>query len=98
MRKLMLAALTGLLAGLIAGLAAGEETLSPPPTDIHLSGEITDRDLHTYVEVPFDVPEHVTRVTVAFSQDGASQRTTIDLCRTLDDFGDGGDVADGVER
>jgi hypothetical protein len=79
MRKLMLAALTGLLAGLIAGSAAGDETLSPPPTDIHLSGEITDRDLHTYVEVPFDVPEHVTRVTVAFSQDGASQRTTIDL-------------------
>ena len=79
MSVLTLAAVAGSLAALMSGPVPAAGGGSARPTDIQLSGEITDRDLHTYVEAPFDVPEHVSRVTVAFRQDGAAQRTTIDL-------------------
>jgi hypothetical protein len=47
--------------------------------DLVLTGEITYADNQTYREVPFSVPEGVTRVTVQFSYSGREQRTTIDL-------------------
>ena len=47
--------------------------------DVVLAGEITYADYNRYLEVPFTVPPGVTRLSVSFSQDGASQRTTIDL-------------------
>lgn len=47
--------------------------------DLVLTGALTREDHEHYREVPFDVPEDVTRLRVDFSQDGQAQRTTIDL-------------------
>ena len=71
-----------LLIGLLAALLAGEPRpamAGSDPSDILLSGDIGSSDLHTYVEVPFDVPAGTSRITVSFHHDGAPQRTTIDL-------------------
>lgn len=47
--------------------------------DLTLTGEVRSSDLHHYIDLPFVVPAGVHRITVDFTQDGASQRTTIDL-------------------
>ncbi len=47
--------------------------------DIVLAGEITHADHQTYRDLVFDVPEGMSRVTVAFSYSGREERTTIDL-------------------
>ena len=52
------------------------ETLS---SGVVLSGQITRADHETYIELPFEVPPGVERLTVAFSYDTREQRTTIDL-------------------
>jgi hypothetical protein len=44
-----------------------------------LSGTITGKDHQTYVEVPFDVPQGVERLTIAFEYTGKEARTVIDL-------------------
>jgi hypothetical protein len=49
------------------------------PPDLTLDGVVTHADYQTYREVPFDVPEGVTRITVEFAYTGKDQRTTIDL-------------------
>jgi hypothetical protein len=64
-----------------AALALGLASIAraEPKPDLVLGGQLTVSDLHTYREAPFDAPPGVKRLTVRFSQDGASQRTTIDL-------------------
>jgi hypothetical protein len=47
--------------------------------DILLSGVLTRADHETYLELGFDVPPGVERLTVAFSYDTRERRTTIDL-------------------
>ena len=44
-----------------------------------LSGSITGKDHQTYVEVPFDVPQGVERLTIVFEYTGKEARTVIDL-------------------
>ena len=60
-----------------AALLAGAATAGTP--DVVLTGELTYADYNHYREIPFAVPEGITRLTVEFSQDGAAQRTTVDL-------------------
>jgi hypothetical protein len=47
--------------------------------DITLRGVLTRADHETYVELPFEVPAGVRRLTVRFSYTGREQRATIDL-------------------
>jgi hypothetical protein len=47
--------------------------------EIVLTGQLTRADHETYVELPFDVPPGVERLTVEFAYDTREQRTTIDL-------------------
>jgi len=53
--------------------------LGQPRPDVVLTGVITHADDERYKEVPFTVPEGVTRLTVEFAYTGREQRTTIDL-------------------
>jgi hypothetical protein len=48
-------------------------------SDLDIRGVVTYANNHTYVEVPFVVPDGVTRVTVNFSYTERDQHTTIDL-------------------
>ncbi|HKD23735.1 MAG TPA: CehA/McbA family metallohydrolase [Rhizomicrobium sp.] len=47
--------------------------------DLVLEGTVRPSDLHHYIERPFAVPPGVTRLTVEFARDGASERTVIDM-------------------
>lgn len=47
--------------------------------DIVLAGRLTRADHETYVEVPFEVPPGIQRLTVTFAYDTREQKTTIDL-------------------
>ena len=64
---------------LIAGGASSICLAQKSASDLDLHGTITHADHQTYVEVPFEVPKGVTRVTVSFSYTGRDQHTTIDL-------------------
>jgi hypothetical protein len=44
-----------------------------------LTGELTGADHEHYREVPFDLPEGVTRLTIQFSYGGKTERSVIDL-------------------
>jgi hypothetical protein len=44
-----------------------------------LTGSITRADFEHYREVPFDLPEGVTRLTIRFTYGGKEQRSVIDL-------------------
>jgi hypothetical protein len=44
-----------------------------------LTGSITRADFEHYREVPFDLPEGVTRLTIRFTYGGKDQRSVIDL-------------------
>lgn len=70
-----------LLALLLLILVVGPAAAAPDSdkADVTLEGEIRFTDLHHYIETPFVVPPGTGRITVAFSQDGAAQKTTIDL-------------------
>jgi hypothetical protein len=46
---------------------------------ITIKGKIERKDLHTYVERSFSLPDSVKRLTVEFSYNGKEQRTTIDI-------------------
>jgi hypothetical protein len=52
---------------------------SEPKPDIVLRGEITGTQNHTYVEVPFNVPPRMRRVTLTFSYTEKQQHTALDL-------------------
>ena len=49
------------------------------PPDLVLHRTITHADHQTYIELPFDVPEGITRVTIESSYTERDQHTTIDL-------------------
>jgi len=68
-----------LFAVVAAPAAFAQSGPTQPKPDLVLDGQVTAADLHTYRELPFDVPPGVVRLTVRFAQDGGAQRTTIDL-------------------
>lgn len=47
--------------------------------EITLRGQISGKQNHTYVEVPFNVPEGVHRVTLTFDYTGRDLKTALDL-------------------
>jgi len=47
--------------------------------EVVLTGRLTRADHETYVELPFEVPPGLDRLTVSFDYDTREQRTTIDL-------------------
>src|SRR5262249_17301160 len=53
------------------GLFLSLPVLAGSPADIVLEGEISYSDYHRYLEIPFTVPEGVSRLSVAFSHDGS---------------------------
>jgi hypothetical protein len=57
-------------------LTAAAQTAQP---NVVLHRTVTYADYQTYIELPFDVPAGVTRVTVEASYTGRDKRTTIDL-------------------
>lgn len=50
-----------------------------PVPDLVLKGTLTGADHQTYRELPFRVPAHTSRITVAFSYTGQAQKSVIDL-------------------
>lgn len=58
---------------------AGAACAAEPAPDLVLKGHLQGSDIHTYREVPFEVPEGVNRVTVQFDYSGRAERTTVDL-------------------
>ena len=51
--------------------------VSPP--DLVLNGKVAGSPTKTYIEVPFEVPAGVHRISVDFSYSGKDQKTTLDL-------------------
>lgn len=49
------------------------------PPDLVLQGKITGSQNKTYVDVPFDVPAGIHRISVDFSYTGRENKTTLDL-------------------
>ncbi len=47
--------------------------------DLVLQGTVTGSQNHTYIEVPFQVPAGLHRISVDFSYTGRDQKTTLDL-------------------
>src|ERR1700732_433717 len=47
--------------------------------DVVLHRTVTYADRQTYIELPFDVPERITRVTIESSYTERDKHTTIDL-------------------
>ncbi len=62
-------------ASLISPICLAQKAAS----DLDLRGTVTYANHQTYVEVPFEVPKGVTRVTISFSYTGRDKHTTIDL-------------------
>ncbi len=60
----------------IAALCATSALAAP---DVVLKGRLTGADHQTYVDLPFQVPEGVNRITVSFRYTGREQKSTIDL-------------------
>lgn len=58
--------------------ATAAQSAEPEP-DLVLQGRLTGADHQTYREVPFRVPAHTNRITVAFSYSGQAQKSVIDL-------------------
>ena len=57
----------------------GAASADPRLPDVVLKGTISGTDNQTYRSLPFEVPQGVGRITIAFSYSGREQRTTIDL-------------------
>ncbi len=53
-------------------------TTAPVP-DLSLQGTVRGSQNHTYIEVPFQVPAGVRRVTLTFAYTGREQHTALDL-------------------
>lgn len=80
---------SAILLSSILALAAVPVTASPPAPsaaaeakagrELVLTGTMTHADHQHYREVPFDVPDGTTRISVRFSYDGKDQKSVIDL-------------------
>lgn len=66
-----------LFAAMVAGAVAVAGETRPP--DVELKGVLTRTDHQTYIALPFQVPDGVERITVAFAYTGGEALTTIDL-------------------
>jgi hypothetical protein len=65
---------------LSAGIAVGTLCLAAATTpDLVLRGTVNGTQNHQYIEVPFDVPDGIERLTVVFHYTGKEERTTLDL-------------------
>ena len=65
---------------------SAQENASSAPTerassrpDIVLEGDVRGTENNTYIEIPFQVPPEVQRVTIHFSYTGKDQHTALDL-------------------
>lgn len=67
------------LLALILVFAASAPASAQRAPDLTLTGQIARPQHETYVEVPFQVPPGVVRITVQFDYTGKDQRTVIDL-------------------
>jgi hypothetical protein len=68
-----------ILACLAVGFTSSACRAQKQSSDLDLHGTITYANRQSYVEVPFEVPKGVTRVTVEFSYTERDKHTTIDL-------------------
>lgn len=64
---------------LFLAIAASFACAQQAGPDLTLRGTVTEADRETYVEVPFNVPSGVVRVSVEFAYTGHERQTTIDL-------------------
>jgi len=64
---------------LILVLMAAPAWAQAPAPDLVLTGQVVGADHQTYKPVTFEVPEGVTRLTIAFAQDGKDHKTVVDL-------------------
>jgi hypothetical protein len=64
---------------IVACLASPTCLAQQAASDLDLHGTVTYANRQTYIEVPFEVPKDVTRVTIEFSYTGRENHTTIDL-------------------
>ena len=46
---------------------------------LRLEGVVSRSDLHSYIDVPFEVPDGIVEIAVQFEYDKRNQRTTLDL-------------------
>ncbi|ESQ87140.1 CehA/McbA family metallohydrolase [Asticcacaulis benevestitus] len=60
----------------LAALCATSALATP---DVVMKGRLTGTAHQTYIDLPFQVPEGVTRITVSFRYTGREQKSTIDL-------------------
>ena len=67
------------LSGVVVLGAAQPPAPGPPATTLHLEGLVTDGQLHSYIEVPFEVAEGTAEIAVHFDYDTRERRTTLDL-------------------
>ncbi len=59
---------------------AQQAPIAPPAAiDVLLEGEVQGSQNHTYIEVPFHVPDGVDRVTLAFTYTERDKHTALDL-------------------
>jgi hypothetical protein len=70
---------TAIFIGLVAVFSSSACRAQKPSSDLDLHGTITYANRQSYVEVPFEVPNGVTRVTVEFSYTERDKHTTVDL-------------------
>jgi hypothetical protein len=79
MLRLVSIALLALAAASPLGAAPSKPSAVIPARELVLTGTLTRADHEHYREVPFEVPENATRITVRFSYDGKEQGSVIDL-------------------
>jgi hypothetical protein len=70
---------SSLCVSFLALFAVGSVAAQQHAADLTLRGSITEANRETYVEIPFEVPSGVVRVSVEFSYTGHERQTTIDL-------------------
>ncbi len=63
----------------LADGSSGANPTSSPTPNLVLSGDVSGSQNHSYIEVPFAVPEGVERVTLTFTYTGKDQHTALDL-------------------
>jgi hypothetical protein len=62
-----------------ASASTGDAAQKSSKPDLLLQGNVRGDENHTYVEVPFEVPANLQRVTITFAYTEKDQRTWLDL-------------------